>query len=658
MKIRSWLLALTLGVVGTLAAGKAGAVLYSVDFGSPPHTVGQPPVTGAGPAPRNTVSAISSGTPTVAGAALDLADQPCAFSSYDGEGDQLKLDLTDLPSAPSYTIAADVLVAAGDPDGVFSFLFDTPEVRTIHFNRDETVSVFVPGSGDNTIGVYKLGAMVHLDVDIYLELDMWTIKLNGTEFYTGDFGGASALESVRIGTSVVPSPPRCLAAIDNLVITEGAGLADGGCDRLTMGDLVTGTVYNVGDSFLTEGVGVQVRRFATQVGACGAPYSSGTAAVTNAGEACGAGKELQINNVTLDFDFGATVTDVVIPFGEYGGTVSLEINGDCQVVENLVDLSGTSLGGVAITVWDAGVVGQGCGVIRLGGDVSGLAIGGQELYIDGLSYCTFCPELVRSAFDDQTNGSTYHVGDSFTSGGATHTFHNFFWPGATCSTVDPNGVATIGNAQEACGGGKELGLNNINDRIDFGTRVDWLALNYGEYGGNVNLRINGDCRNLDNLSDVNGSTVGGVKVWAIDYGTPDQSCGIFYAIGSIDNFRIGGQEFWIDNVRACPSGTATVMGPLGDANGAIRLSPSWPNPARESATLRFSLASAGHVRMTVYDVGGRVVRTLVDGPQTAGQHDVQWDGNDDRGSRLPAGVYSYRVQSGGSSRARRLVLLP
>lgn len=658
MRIRSWLLALTLGVVGSLVAGQARAVLYSVDFGSPPHTVGQPPVTGAGPAPRNTISEILSGTPTVVGAALDLADQPCAFSSYDGVGDQLMLDLTDLPAAPSYTLSVDVLVAAGEPDGALSVLFDTPEVRSIHFHPDETVSVFVPGGDSADIGVYKLGHAVHLDVDIYLELDMWTIELNGAEVYTGDFGGASALESIRVGTNVVPAPPHILAAIDNLIVSEGANLADGGCDRLTMGDLVTGTVYNVGDDFATEGVTFHVRRFATEVGACGAPYAYGSATVTNGGQACGAGKEIAINNVALDLDFGATVTDVVIPFGEYGGTVSLEINGDCQVAENFIDLSGTTLGGVAITVWDGGVAGQGCGVIRLGGDVSTLAIGGQELYIDGLSYCIFCPELVRTAFDDQTNGSMYHVGDSFTSGGATHTFHNFFWPGATCSIVDPNGVATIGNAQLACGGGKELGLNNINDRIDFGTRVDWLALNYGEYGGNVNLRINGDCRNLDNLSDVNGSTVGGVKVWAIDYGTPDESCGIFYAVGPIDNFRIGGQEFWIDNVRACPSGAAAVIGPLDDAGGALQLSPSWPNPARGSATLRFALASAGEVRMTIYDVGGRAVRTLVDGPQAAGPHDVQWDGNDDRGNRLPAGVYSYRVQSGGSSLARRLVLLP
>ena len=445
MNIRSWVLALTLAAVGAAHAGRADAVLYSLDFASPPHTVGQPPVSGAGPAPRNTISEILDGTPTVVGAAMDLTDQPCAFSSYDGEGDQFLLDLTDLPGAPSYSLAVDVLVAAGDPEGTLAILFDTPEVRSVRFHADGTVSVYVPNGQTVVIGGLMLGRVVHLEVDIYLELDMWTVKLDGAELYTADFGGATALEAVRVGTNVIPSPPRVLAAIDNLVITEGGSIADGGCDRLGFGDLTTGTIYNVGDSFTTEAVTVHVRRFATEVGPCGAPYEYGTARVATGGNACGTGKEIQINNVTLDFDFGGTVTDVVIPFGESGGTVSLEVNGDCQVVENLVDLSGTILGGVAVTVWDAGMPGQGCGVVRLGGDVSTLTIGGQEFYIDGLSYCVFCPEMRRSAFDDQVLAATYHVGDSFTSGGATHTFHNFYWPGATCSTVDPNGVATIGN---------------------------------------------------------------------------------------------------------------------------------------------------------------------------------------------------------------------
>jgi hypothetical protein len=659
MNIRSWAPALALAILALTFAGRADAILYDLDFGTPPHTVGLPPVTGAGPAVRETVSAINNGTPLVVAAAGALVDQPCFFSSYDGQGDQIQLDLWDLPLSSNYTLDVDVLVIGGEPQAELAFNFDTPDVRTVRFLGDGTVMGFVPGVGDLLLGAYVPGQVVRLSVEVVLDADFWTISLDGAEVYAGSFGGATELEDVRVSTAVDPNPLRLRGAIDNLVLSEGPGLADGGCDRLGFGDLVRGAVYNVGDSFATDSVTVNVEPFATDVGACGAPFASGFTEVVVGGLACGSGKELEVNNVSLAFDFGATVTDVVIPFGEYGGTVSLEVNGDCEVVENFIELDGTNLGGVAVSVWDPNVPGQGCGVIRLGGQVASLAIGGQELFLDDLSYCISCPDLQRSAFEDQTLNATFNVGDSFTSGAATHTFFAFFPPGPDCVNPDPNGVATIGNGRNACGDGKELQLNNINDRIDFGAPLQWLALNYGEYGGNVNIRINGDCRNLDNLSDVNGSMVGGVTVWAIDYGPAGQSCGNLYAVGTIDNFRIGGQEFFIDNVRACPISTAAVIGPREDAAPSpLRLDPSWPNPARGNATLRFALAAPADIRMTIFDVGGRAVRALIDGAMDAGDHEVRWDGKDDRGNRLPAGVYSYRIQSGGSSVARRLVLLP
>ena len=64
-----------------LAAEPALGVLYDVDFGSPPHTVGLPPVVGGGPPPRNTISSIPFGTPTVVASFGLLADQPCRRGS-------------------------------------------------------------------------------------------------------------------------------------------------------------------------------------------------------------------------------------------------------------------------------------------------------------------------------------------------------------------------------------------------------------------------------------------------------------------------------------------------------------------------------------------------------------------------------------------------
>ena len=64
-----------------LAAPAEAVLLYDVDFGTPPHTVGQPPVTGTGPAPRETPTGSLGGDPTVLAAFEDMIDQPCCFGN-------------------------------------------------------------------------------------------------------------------------------------------------------------------------------------------------------------------------------------------------------------------------------------------------------------------------------------------------------------------------------------------------------------------------------------------------------------------------------------------------------------------------------------------------------------------------------------------------
>lgn len=456
-----------------------------------------------------------------------------------------------------------------------------------------------------------------------------------------------------------------LIALAGLVAAPLPALAqpsgDTGCERLTFGDLVLGTRYNVGDSFVTEGVDVTVAPHAEDPGPCVAPFVSGFIDVVSDQGACGLGRELLFNNAVAEFDLGGPAREITIPYGEFGGTVTLSVNGDCVVAENMVDLDGASLGGVAVSVFGFGQPGQSCGVIRLGGVVTALGVGGQEFYIDGLSYCTDCAALRRSAFDDQTLGTIFQVGGSFVSGAATHTLIHFFPPGNACVNPDPDGEATIGSQQEACGNGLELRLNNINDLIDFGTPVDWLVLNYGEYGGNVNVGVNGDCRNVENLSDLNGQVVGGARYWAVDYGTPGQSCGALYVVGAIESFGIGGQEFSIDNIRVCPAAALgapeTPSAQAGPVTGRLQLAPARPNPARQAAILSFTLAEPAPVDLTVYTVSGQAVRTLVRGEKGAGLHQIAWDGRDDRGRRLAAGIYSLRAEAAGEVRTQSIVLL-
>jgi flagellar hook assembly protein FlgD len=63
------------------------------------------------------------------------------------------------------------------------------------------------------------------------------------------------------------------------------------------------------------------------------------------------------------------------------------------------------------------------------------------------------------------------------------------------------------------------------------------------------------------------------------------------------------------------------------------------------------------VALHVFDLQGRRLRTLLDGPVSAGEHRVRWDGRDGAGHPLPAGVYVARLDDGWQWRTRRLVLL-
>jgi hypothetical protein len=82
-----------------------------------------------------------------------------------------------------------------------------------------------------------------------------------------------------------------------------------------------------------------------------------------------------------------------------------------------------------------------------------------------------------------------------------------------------------------------------------------------------------------------------------------------------------------------------------------------PNPMYGGTVIRFDLAAASNVSLRIYDSAGRRLRTLVDGARSAGRNEVSWDGTDDSGRRLGAGIYFYRVQSGGVSVNRKLMIV-
>ena len=87
----------------------------------------------------------------------------------------------------------------------------------------------------------------------------------------------------------------------------------------------------------------------------------------------------------------------------------------------------------------------------------------------------------------------------------------------------------------------------------------------------------------------------------------------------------------------------------------IQLRQNLPNPFGTRTTIGFDLARRDEVALRVYDVTGRLVRTLASGSLESGSHRVEWNGRDDRGSLVEAGLYFCRLDVGSAHETRRMV---
>jgi hypothetical protein len=84
----------------------------------------------------------------------------------------------------------------------------------------------------------------------------------------------------------------------------------------------------------------------------------------------------------------------------------------------------------------------------------------------------------------------------------------------------------------------------------------------------------------------------------------------------------------------------------------FRLDPNRPNPFNPSTTISFSLDRRSPVELTVFDIRGRKIDTLIDRPLDPGRHQVVWTGD----GRLPSGVYFYQLRAGAAVVRRKMVL--
>ena len=157
--------------------------------------------------------------------------------------------------------------------------------------------------------------------------------------------------------------------------------------------------------------------------------------------------------------------------------------------------------------------------------------------------------------------------------------------------------------------------------------------------------------------DGNDPFPGGLNVVSFDATTTPSS----------DSYVDGTSFVKVDNISA-PAATMyadLIVGfaadvddePLGLPN-TVELAQNYPNPFNPSTQISFTLSASAGVRLDVFNLQGRLVRTLLDGPAGAGTTTVTWDARSDNGNQVGSGVYFYRLRADGvNSQTRKMILL-
>ena len=187
-----------------------------------------------------------------------------------------------------------------------------------------------------------------------------------------------------------------------------------------------------------------------------------------------------------------------------------------------------------------------------------------------------------------------------------------------------------------------------------------LLLNDNQLTGEIPSEI-GNLNNLDELWLNNNQLTGEI---------PESICDLNVEWGGNNSW--GFPNFLIVNNQLCPPYPSCIEDYVGEQDTSnceqvsiidetlpitYNLQNAYPNPFNPSTTIRYELPEDGLVNITIYDITGRHISTLVSSHQNAGYKSIQWNATNNHGEPVSAGVYLYKIQAGEFLQTKKMVLL-
>ncbi|GJM43766.1 MAG: hypothetical protein DHS20C21_06080 [Gemmatimonadota bacterium] len=387
--------------------------------------------------------------------------------------------------------------------------------------------------------------------------------------------------------------------------------------------------------------------------------------------------------VTTRFGYVSDTTSVVVP---PKGAVVLDVDLDAlplasAEVTYVSALTGAPVPGLVVDVLGTpvtGLVSDGSGMVTLSGlpvDSPWSARAGrfgfattQSVVTTSTSGTTSYQVMVPAGFDDD-----FEIDQAWTSGAAGDNATDGLWERAIpvgsyfLGPVGPDedasptgeGFAFVTESHPTTAfvgasdvdGGRTTMLSPVFDGTGFGA----LSLSYSRWFSNRAPTPSSDEFRADVSTDAGGSwtnleTVSlGTDSWAdvvvdLSIVTPSTQMQLRFVAEDLGSDTY--VEAGVDDVRITSAATATPTVDVARPETELRLRTVGGNPFRTSTAFEFDLPSDGPVRLSVFDIAGRSVATLLRGERVAaGQHRAQWTGRDDTGALVAPGIYFVQLET-------------